>query len=165
MVSCALWKASAKDRAEPDAGLDHSGLPPGHPRPGVLAHSDHRAVTLTSSRWWPEVSSLALLPGASWGLSERVAWGAAESFLPGFRGAGAAPGTGVREGVSWQFAAFSPPAAVGPSEHVASGHLPPDWRRCVGWPRAAPALAAEGPTRAPGSHHARRGRAGLFLAP
>lgn len=105
VVSYALWRASAKHGAEPDAGLDRSGLAPGHPQPGVLAHSDHRAVTLTGSRRWPTVCSLALLPGDSWGMSERVARGAAESFLPGSWGAGAAPGRGVREGVSWQFAA------------------------------------------------------------
>lgn len=54
-------------------------------------------------------------------------------------------GRGVREEGSWQFAAS--PAAVGPSEHVRSGHLPPGSRKCVGWPHAVPAPAAEGAPR------------------
>lgn len=52
-----------------------------------------------------------------------------------------ATGGGVREEVSWQFAASW--AAVGPWEHVLSGHLPPGSRKPEGWPRAVPAPAAE----------------------
>lgn len=75
-----------------------------------------------------------------------------------------ATGGGVREEVSWQFAASW--AAVGPLEHVLSGHLPPGSRKPEGWPRAVPAPAAEtAPARSPGSHDSGKGVALLFLAP
>lgn len=73
---------------------------------------------------------------------ERAGGVGCHGVLPDLWGAGVAMGRGVREEVSWQFAAA--PAAVGPSEHVPSGHLPPGSRKRVGWSRTVPAPAAEG---------------------
>lgn len=77
VVLFALRKGSPKRGAEQDAGLDCSGCTPGHPQQGRSSH--YSGVTLASSRPWPVICSLALLPGPSWRMSERVAWGAMES--------------------------------------------------------------------------------------
>lgn len=50
-------------------------------------------------------------------------------------------GRGVREEVSRQFAASL--AALGPLEHVLSGHIPPGSGKSVGLLRAVPPTAAE----------------------
>lgn len=84
--------------------------------------------------------------------------------LPGSWGPGAAMSRGVREEVTRQFAVSL--AAVGPSKHVPSSHLPPGSGKAVGWPRAVLSPGVErAPMRAPGSHYSRKEGALFFLAP